>query len=116
MEAIKLGSVGLVLAFIGCCLMMFGGLPLQVFGQTAPGRVMAKQATKTKELWITSDHSKHKILQQEFKSGPEVTRACLTCHSEAAKQFQQTIHWTWMDPSTEASVRLGKGGLSVNNF
>lgn len=82
----------------------------------APGRKMAKQATKTKKLWITADHSKHEILQQEFKSGPEVTKACLSCHSEAASQFHKTIHWTWMDPITEKDIKLGKGGLSINNF
>ena len=27
----------------------------------------------------TADHSKFKILQQDFKSGPEVTKACLSC-------------------------------------
>ena len=84
--------------------------------ELAPGRKMAKQATKTKELWITADHSKHEILQQEFKSGPEVTKACLSCHSEAASQFHKTIHWTWMDPITEKDIKLGKGGLSINNF
>jgi hypothetical protein len=82
----------------------------------APGRIMAQQATKAKELWITADHSKHKALQQDFKSGPEVTKACLSCHSEAAAQFHKTIHWTWMDPSTEDNLKLGKGGLSINNF
>lgn len=82
----------------------------------APGRKMAQQATKGKKLWITSDHAQHEILKQDFKSGPEVTKACLSCHNQAALQFHQTIHWTWMDPSTEASARLGKGGLSVNNF
>ena len=82
----------------------------------APGRVMAQQATKEKQLWITADHTKHKILQQEFKSGPEVTKACLSCHSEAAVQFHKTIHWTWLDPATTESKVLGKGGLSINNF
>ena len=82
----------------------------------APGRVMAQQATKSKKLWITADHTKHKALQQEFKSGPEVTKACLSCHSEAAAQFHKTIHWTWMDPLTEKDLKLGKGGLSINNF
>jgi hypothetical protein len=82
----------------------------------APGRKMAQQAIKEKKLWITSDHSQHEILKQEFNSGPEVTKACLTCHNQAASQFHQTIHWTWMDPITEASAKLGKGGLSVNNF
>lgn len=84
--------------------------------ELAPGRKMAKQATKAKELWITADHYKFEILQQEFKSGPEVTKACLSCHSEAASQFNKTIHWTWLDPITEKDIMLGKGGLSINNF
>jgi len=82
----------------------------------APGRKMAQQATKDKHLWITSDHSQHEILKQSFSSGPEVTKACLSCHNQAALQFHQTIHWTWMDPNTEKSAKLGKGGLSINNF
>ena len=93
--------------------------PLSVAAVTdeiAPGRKMAQQAVKEKTLWITSDHSKHEILQQAFSSGPEVTQACLSCHNQAALQFHQTIHWTWMDPGTEKSAKLGKGGLSVNNF
>lgn len=82
----------------------------------APGRIMADQATKAKEHWMTTDHSKHDILKQEFTSGPEVTKACLSCHTEAALQFHQTIHWTWKDPHTEDDIQLGKGGLSINNF
>jgi len=82
----------------------------------APGRKMAQQATKDKQLWITSDHSQHEVLRQEFTSGPEVTKACLSCHNQAALQFHKTIHWTWMDPITEKSAKLGKGGLSINNF
>lgn len=83
---------------------------------TAPGRIMAQQATKEKPLWITADHSRHQILQKEFKSGTEVTKACLSCHNQSALQFHKTIHWTWMDPSTAKSAQLGKGGLSINNF
>lgn len=82
----------------------------------APGRVMAQQAVKEREMWITSDHAQHEILKKEFASGPEVTQACLSCHNQAALQFHDTIHWTWMDPHTEESAKLGKGGLSVNNF
>jgi hypothetical protein len=82
----------------------------------APGRVMAQQAIKEREMWITSDHAQHAALQQDFTSGPQVTQACLSCHNQAALQFHQTIHWTWMDPNTETSAKLGKGGLSVNNF
>ncbi len=81
----------------------------------APGRILARQATQDKTSWITADHSRFEALQKEFNSGPEVTRACLTCHNDAASQFHETIHWTWLDPYSEKGI-TGKGGLSVNNF
>ena len=40
----------------------------------------------------TADHSKFKELQRPFASGPEVTKACLSCHTEAAKQVMRTKH------------------------
>jgi octaheme c-type cytochrome (tetrathionate reductase family) len=64
----------------------------------------------------TADHSKFKELQQEFKSGPEVTRACLSCHTEAARQVQKTIHWTWLASGDQTEAKLGKAGNVVNNF
>ena len=42
----------------------------------------------------TADHSKFKELDKNFKTGPEVTKACLSCHTEAAKQVHKTPHWT----------------------
>ena len=60
--------------------------------ERAPGRTMADQATKAKQLWITTDHSRIEALQKDFRSGPEVTQACLSCHTEAANQFHKTIH------------------------
>jgi hypothetical protein len=83
---------------------------------TAPGRQMARKSVEEKEHWNTTDHSKHEILQKEFASPTEVTQACLSCHTEAALQFHQTIHWTWQDPNTVTTSNLGKGGLSINNF
>lgn len=82
----------------------------------APGRALARQATKGKEIWITADHSLHPALQKEFKSGPEVTEACLSCHELAAGQFQKTIHWTWLDPNVDPKLKVGKRGLTMNNF
>ncbi|WP_373498676.1 tetrathionate reductase family octaheme c-type cytochrome [Desulfococcus sp.] len=82
----------------------------------APGRTMAQQAVSHKEIWITTDHSKHEILKQPFHSGEEVTRACLACHSEAAAQFHKTIHWTWLDPNVPREKQIGKAGYSINNF
>lgn len=81
-----------------------------------PGRTMARQATKAKEIWSTTDHSKHKALQKTFKSGEEVSKACLSCHSEAGSQFRETIHWTWLGDSDESEKKFGKAGHSLNNF
>ena len=68
------------------------------------------------ERWITADHSKFEVLRQEFTSGPQVTAACLSCHTEAAAQFMKTIHWTWICPKAPPEARLGKAGFAINNF
>lgn len=63
----------------------------------------------------TADHSKFKELDQAFAAGPEVTKACLTCHTEAAKQVMKTKHWTWEFMNPESKQRLGKRNI-INNF
>lgn len=72
-------------------------------------------ATNKKESASTADHSKFKELQKTFKSAPEVTKACLTCHTEAAKQIHKTQHWKWefLNPATQQ--KLGKKHI-INNF
>jgi hypothetical protein len=40
----------------------------------------------------TADHTKFKELQGPFQSGPEVTQACLACHTEAGKHFMKSLH------------------------
>jgi len=82
----------------------------------APGRKMAILSTQSKKTWNTTDHSKHKILHQEFKSGKEVTDACILCHNKAAEQFKKTIHWTWINPDSDKKNQTGKAGSSINNF
>jgi octaheme c-type cytochrome (tetrathionate reductase family) len=63
----------------------------------------------------TADHSKFEELQQAFASGPDVTRACLQCHTEAAKQLHKTTHWTWEYNHEQTGQRLGKKYV-VNSF
>ena len=67
------------------------------------------------KLNTTADHSKFKELQREFTSGPEVTKACLTCHTEAAGQVHRTKHWNWEFLNPESKQRLGKKNV-INNF
>lgn len=64
----------------------------------------------------TADHSRYGILQQNFSSGPQVTRACLSCHVLAAGQVMETIHWTWVCPkAVEQGDKIGKVYV-INNF
>lgn len=63
----------------------------------------------------TADHSKFKVLQQDFTSGPEVTKACLSCHNEAGQHFMKSIHWTWDYTHPKTGQKLGKKRL-INNF
>ncbi|OAN48791.1 cytochrome C [Magnetospirillum moscoviense] len=63
----------------------------------------------------TADHSKFKDLQGPFASGPEVTKACLSCHTEAAKQVHKSLHWTWDYTNPQTGQKLGKKNI-INNF
>ena len=63
----------------------------------------------------TADHSRFKELQKPFTSGPEVTKACLECHNEAADQVQHTKHWTWEVVDAATGKKLGKKNI-INNF
>jgi octaheme c-type cytochrome (tetrathionate reductase family) len=55
-----------------------------------------------------------------FADGPAVTRACLECHPDSAREVMQTAHWNWqgeevMVPGHDGAVRIGKRNV-INNF
>jgi len=75
--------------------------------QPAPAAVSA--------LGSTADHSKFDELKEPFQTGPEVTKACLGCHTEAAKQIHKTKHWTWDYTNPANGQMLGKKNV-INNF
>ena len=66
-------------------------------------------------------HVDHKdIVKGDFKTGQDVTRACLECHEDAATEFMKTTHWTWESkafdvPWREDDVTIGKAN-QINNF
>jgi octaheme c-type cytochrome (tetrathionate reductase family) len=63
----------------------------------------------------TADHGKFTQLQKSFKTGEEVTEACLSCHTEAARQVMATKHWTWDFKQVHTGQRLGKKNV-LNPF
>ena len=81
-----------------------------LFACAAPGLAQEDAGGKS-----TADHSKFEILQKEFTSGPEVTEACLSCHTEAADQVKHSVHWTWEFDNPETGQTLGKRHV-VNAF
>jgi len=65
---------------------------------------------------ITADHSRFEVLNKAFKSGPELTNTCLSCHNEAESQLHKTIHWTWIGGTSDNDAKVGKAGHSINNY
>lgn len=85
-------------------------------GDDALGRRLARQVVKDSKPWTTTDHKKMDVLNKNFTSGEEITKACVSCHSEAATQIHKTIHWTWLASEDKSDLRYGKAGFSVNNY
>ena len=63
----------------------------------------------------TADHRLFDRLDGPFETGPQVTGACLTCHTEAAAQVQGSTHWTWTYQQPETGQTLGKRHV-INNL
>ena len=72
-------------------------------------------------LPVKSVHVDHRdIVKGEFKTGQDVTNACLACHKDAATDLMKTTHWTWESkavqvPWREGPVTIGKIN-QINNF
>lgn len=61
------------------------------------------------------DHSVFEILQQDFETPQDLTKACLTCHIDSADEVMHTTHWTWEYVNETTGQTLGKKH-ELNNF
>lgn len=62
------------------------------------------------------DHGAY--FKDPVKSPQEMTKKCLSCHKEAAKEVMKTPHWSWLSGDVERqgkTVRIGKSNL-MNNY
>lgn len=90
---------------------VWGGLPrITPTAASEPDKPVERRVSSS-----TADHSQFEALQKEFQTGPEVTKACLSCHTEAAAQLQETIHWTWECDDCQTNNPVGKKHV-INNF
>ncbi|MDF1537118.1 MAG: tetrathionate reductase family octaheme c-type cytochrome [bacterium] len=77
--------------------------------------VMAVQSPAT----ASEDHTEY--LEGPFRTGEEVTAACLDCHEEQAEHFLETSHYKWkglprtIDGLEKSKKEYGKANL-INNF
>lgn len=88
------------------------------FGHWLRGAALAAAALAATAAWAgksTADHSQFKELKGPFASGEEVTKACLSCHNQAAKQVMETRHWTWEYTNPDTGQKLGKKTM-LNSF
>lgn len=80
------------------------------FGHLIPKEVDGPVQKKTPQ-----DHSRYKQLQGPFSSPEQVTKACLSCHTEAGKQVMSSIHWTWKAWNPKTKQMIGKSQV-YNTF
>jgi len=75
-------------------------------------------STYLPEKLVHVDHAD--IIKGEFKTGQDVTRACLECHPDAADQVMQTTHWTWESKQFDVAWRNDPATIGkinqINNF
>ena len=89
--------------------------PLFWAGPTAAQTAAAATEAAIAAINSTADHSKFEVLKKPFASGPEVTQACLSCHTEASDQVMHTVHWQWDYIQPETGQVLGKSNV-LNSF
>lgn len=63
----------------------------------------------------TADHSRFEELKKKFRKSRDVTKACLKCHNDGAKQIHKTKHWNWEFTNPVTGQKLGPRNI-INNF
>lgn len=86
----------------------------------APGAVahpggMQDDGPTTPPTPTVVDHSQFDVLQGPFETPEDVTKACLSCHTDAAQDIMHTTHWTWEFVNETTGQTLGKKYV-INNF
>jgi octaheme c-type cytochrome (tetrathionate reductase family) len=104
------GLIGILLVIV---------VPILLFA-SGSAAAQAKKDPRT-GLPIHPTHVSHAdIIKGPFETPQDVTRTCLTCHPNAAKEVMATSHWTWQSqpfnvPWRSEPVTIGKFN-QINNF
>ncbi len=101
----------------GAALTALAFMSSPVMAEEQAAQITAPTANKspTKPSHATADHTKFESLKKAFNSGPEVTEACIACHTEADDQVMHSIHFKWDYTHPETGQKLGKSNV-INSF
>ncbi|MCU0288491.1 MAG: tetrathionate reductase family octaheme c-type cytochrome [Acidobacteria bacterium] len=102
---------------VGLMIVIFA-VPLWVFLPRSSIKVIKNPWNTIKKVHVHLDHSP--FFKRLFNGPQEVTKACLECHPQAAKDFMKTAHWNWEGdmvdvPGHNKPMKIGKKNL-LNNF
>ena len=100
------------------CVIVLSLATLLVKNQSTDSKIDLLKHRFSKKHIPSVDHTKFTILQQQFKTPQEVTKACLSCHTERGKEMMHTSHWQWSRKEfikDRGVVTLGKKNI-LNNF
>ncbi len=109
------GAVGLILALVLLSTIIIAAPFARNVQASGSYSELFQDGSDNEGPTSTADHSLFEELQQEFASGPEVTAACLSCHTNAAQQIMETPHWTWEYTDPQTGEALGKNNV-INNY
>ena len=90
------------------------------FGKGTPkaDKLAVLKETYAKKHIPSIDHSKLSELQKKFNTPQEVTKTCISCHTERDKEVMKTSHWLWSSTEyykNKGVVSYGKIN-AINNF
>lgn len=83
---ISLSLLGLLL------LLVTSVLPRRSVERTPLEKLKAEYAVKSKP---SVDHTKFEVLKGPFTQPQDVTKACISCHTERHIEVMQSSHWNW---------------------
>lgn len=101
--------------FCAIALLFVGGVLAETI--VTPEKIAPPDAPRSVTLpgESTADHTKFETLKKQFASGPEVTQACISCHTEASDQVMHSIHFKWDFDHPGTGQKLGKSHV-INSF
>lgn len=108
------------IAAVLLAVVLLGAILPFVFGRTGAANRARLTENPRQYLAQARPHTDHaRLINGTFADGPAVTRDCLRCHPNTARDVMHTSHWTWAGqqvklPNGEVA-QIGKLNL-INNF